>query len=348
MRPALLTIPFLFAIARGDTARADAGGAPASEALRGYVLVWHDAPFYADASDTSAHIRVAALPARKAGHAVPMHVVSTSGAFVEVEPVDDVHCTWSRLATTDDIAQLKLFVKRSDLAPVITRPHAKKFADGTSISLKAGVPVVAQADGWYAAALRGDELPVEVPAAAVGWSYTPERTKAITAITGRDFALAPRTKVTLGERTVVLTDAPTASSVERRGATALYAMEDRCVAATVAAPGANVRDSDEDTAEISTGGGYGVLDLRHEDYLPIGTPLVVDKRQVAMVVKPIYLPTAGTGKTVCFDRRIKLATALLPPSTDELDDRLRVCAATARVVHEKLRSSRSANGTTGR
>ncbi|MBX3162792.1 MAG: hypothetical protein KF773_42915 [Deltaproteobacteria bacterium] len=342
MRPALLTLPLLFAVAE---ARADA---PASEPLRGYVLVWHDATLYADASDTAPHVRVAAtLPARRAGHAFPMRVVSAGGAFVEVEPSGDVHCTWSRIATTDDIGQLRLFVRRSDLAPVVTRAHAKKFADGTAIQLRPGVPVVAQAGGWYAAGLRGDELPVEVPAASVGWSYTPEREKP-RSITGHEFELAPKTKVTLGDRSVTLNAAPSATSAERRGATVMYAMEDRCIAATVAAPSASVRDSDEDASDIATGGGYGVLDLRQEDYLPAATPLFVDKRQVAISTKPIYLHARGTAKTVCFERRIKLATAMLPPSTDEIDDRLRLCAATTRVVHEKLRSSRSANGTTGR
>ena len=343
MRLAFATTMLLLALTTG--ARADA---PATEALRGYVLVWHDAPLFADANDKAPQIRVAAaLPARKAGHAVPMRVVSVSGVFVEVEPVDDVHCTWSRLATTDDIGQLKLFVKRSDLAPMVVKPYAKTFADGTRIALRPGVPVVALADGWYAAGLRGDDFPAEVPASAIGWSYLPERDKP-RAITGKDFTLAPRTKVTLGDRSFALAAAPLASSVERRGATTIYAIEDRCVSVAVAAPTSSVKDSDEEDDGIATGGGYGVLDLRHEDYLPIGTSLMVGARQVAITTKPIYLAAPGSGKTVCFDRRLKLATAMLPPSTDEIDDRLRLCAASTRVVHEKLRSSRSANGTTGR
>jgi hypothetical protein len=342
MRQALVTTTLLLTLTAG--ARADA---PATEALRGYVLVWHDAPLFADASDKAPQIRVAALPVRKAGHAVPMRVVSVAGAFVEVEPVDDLHCTWSRIATTDDIGQLKLFVRRTDLAPMVVKPYAKTFPDGTRIALKPGVPVVALPDGWYAAALRGDDFPAEVPAASIGWSYTPERDKPRT-ITGKDFTLVPRTKVTLGDRTFALASAPLASSVERRGSTTLYAIEDRCMSVAVAAPSTSVKDSDEEDDGIATGGGYGVLDLRQEDYLPIGTSLMIGTRQVAITTKPIYLAAPGSGKTVCFDRRVKLATAMLPPATDELDDRLRLCAATTRVVHEKLRSSRSANGTTGR
>jgi hypothetical protein len=231
---------------------------------------------------------------------------------------------------------------------MVVKTYAKTFADGTRIALRPGVPVVALADGWYAAALRGDDFPAEVPAASIGWSYLPERESKARTITAKDFKLAPRTKVTLGDRSFAPAAAPLASSIERKGATTLYAIEDRCVAVAVAAPSTSVKDSDEEDDGIATGGGYGVLDLRHEDYLPIGTSLMVGARQVAMTTKPIYLAAVPSGKTVCFDRRIKLATAMLPPSTDEIDDRLRVCAATTKVVHEKLRSSRSANGTTGR
>src|SRR5262249_4246355 len=123
-----------------------------AEPLKGNVLVWHDAALYTAPSDNASTARVAVLGGARrdrVGHAMPMHVVATHGSFVEVEILDDPGCTWTRLATTDDIAKLHLFVKRADLAPVLVKPFDKTFADGTRIALRPGVPVVPTTAGAY-------------------------------------------------------------------------------------------------------------------------------------------------------------------------------------------------------
>src|SRR5262245_40800226 len=100
--------------------------APANAKLAGSVLVWIDAPFYLAPRADAPSLQFAQLDARKdrVGHAVPMRVVAARGAFVEVEtPVlDDLHntvtdCAWHAIAPANDLGRLRLFVRRSDLAP---------------------------------------------------------------------------------------------------------------------------------------------------------------------------------------------------------------------------------------
>jgi len=314
-----------------------------AEVLAGNVLVWQDATLYSDTTDAAQQLHIGA-PGRHVGQVVPMHVLASHGDFVEVEPGDDAECTTSRVETTDDVAHVRLFVKRADLAPVLTKPYAKEFDDGTRIALRPGMPVLAAADGTIAVAIRGGEVTAEIPAASIGHAYRLDKAKS-KAISGHDLALAANTPVTLGGRNLSL-GAMLAAGVERKGATTLFAIEDRCVALTVAAPSKAVKDSDdEDSAGVGAGSGMGVLDLRNEDYLPIGTALSAGGHQVAIAAKPIYLPGKPSGKTVCVDRRIRLVSAGEP---GDVDDKLHLCAPSAKVVHERMRSASSANGTTGR
>src|SRR5262245_28147018 len=116
-----------------------------TDVLSGNVLVWHDAALYTDASDAAQTVHVAKLDAARkdrVGHVVPMHVLGTKGAFVEVEPFATRDCTWSQLMTHDDVAKLRLFVRRDDLAPVLVKPFTKSFADGCKVALRPGMAVV--------------------------------------------------------------------------------------------------------------------------------------------------------------------------------------------------------------
>jgi hypothetical protein len=74
----------------------------------------------------------------------------------------------------------------------------------------------------------------------------------------------------------------------------------------------------------------------------------VGGRAIALVAKPIYLPAAPSGKTVCVDRRVWVDAEILPPKTADLDDKLRLCAPAAKVIHDRYRRAASANGTTQR
>jgi hypothetical protein len=354
MKPVLcLSLLCAAATAAADPA-ADPEGAADGEAISGSVLVWHDATFSTEPTDTAATLKLGALAKprkERVGRVLPMRVVSTKGAYVEVEPAAELDCTWSRLATTDDVIHLHLFVKRADLAPVLARPFTKTFPDGTKLALKPGVPVVPAADGWYALAVGGNELAAEIPAASVGHSYKLDKPKPAGALAGHEHLLAPHTTVKLGDRALALENLP-AIGVEAKGDTTLFTIEARCATITVAAPSKAVHDSDDEDSSIGSGSGsggaMGVLELRGEDYLPPATPLSVGTRQLAYAGKPIYLVAAPHGKTACFDRRVRIEAIGPADPADSLDDKLHLCAPASKVVHERMRSASSANGTTGR
>jgi hypothetical protein len=295
-------------------------------------------------------VHVATLGPRRdnAGHVVAMRAVASHGAFVEVELVDDAGCTWTRMSTTDDIAKLHLFVKRGDLAPVLTKPFDKTFADGTRIALRPGTPVVPTNSG-FAVSVRGHVLDAEVPAASVGHAYAPEKAKAL-AVTAHEFAVTG--KATVGDQAVSL-DGMRAIASEARGASTLVTFEERCMSLAALAPTKAVRQLDDEEAEVdSGGGGLATLDLRDSSYIPPATPLASGSgRQIAYAAKPIYLMAAPSGKNACIDRRVRLTTVLAgAPAVDvgDVDDHLRLCTPASKVVHEKMRSARSANGSFGR
>jgi len=339
MRVFALSMVLVPVVAFAET-RVEPPGASDAEPLRGNVLVWHDAAFYVEPSETAATVHVATLAARKdlAGHVVPMHVLATRGAFVEVEPTD-VDCTWSRFTTSDDLAKLHLFVKRADLAPVITKPFDKTFSDGTHVALRPGVAVVPEDNGVYAVSLGGDDLDIEIPPASIGHAYTPERAKPVV-VNAQDYAIAPATKAMLGERPATITRH--ASSIDKRGATMLYTIDSRCAAVTVAVPSGAVSavDDGDDTSVLSEGR-MGMIDVHGTDYFPAATTLSTPTgTPIATAAKKIYLPGSGMGKQACFDRRMWIdAPSSLAPDRDGVDDKVRLCAPASKVAHDKVRTS---------
>lgn len=331
-------------------------GASDSETLKGNVLVWNDTTFYTDASDDATTVHAASLlGARKdaAGEVVAMKIISvTKTGFVEVEPAAELDCTWSRLQTSDDLAQLHLFVKRADLAPVLVDNFSKNYNDGSRVALKPGMPLVPTSDGKYVVGVRGHgDIAIELSAQSVGHSYTPEKAaKAATTIGDREYELVPKTPVNLGDTSMVL-EGQRAIGIEPRGVQTLFSIKTKCAALDVVAPSKSVReisDDEEDLIEVSSG--LAVMDLRDSDYIPQGTILSTPSgRAIAAAAKPIYLMSAPHGKTACIDRRIKIGIyqgeALEPKDGD---DKIKVCAPATRVLHEHVRSSSSANGTTRR
>ena len=331
--------------------RSEPTGASDAETLKGNVLVWIDATFYTEASDTATTLHAASLAAARKdaiGEVVPMKIISVTKGFVEVEPATELDCTWSQFQTTDDLARVRLFVKRADLAPVLVEPFTKTFADGSRIALRPGVALGATADGKSVLGVRGGEVVVELPATAIGHAYTPDKTKAVAAMSDREYELAPKTTVALGDRSTVL--AGRAAGIERRGDTTVFSIKTRCVALDAVAPSKAVHAIDDDESSLEPSSGLAVLDLRDHDYIPAGTPLSTPSGHViAAAAKPIYLMSAPRGKTACFDRHTRIGVVggdAAEPTAG--DDKLRLCAPSGRVIHERMRSASSANGTTGR
>ncbi|HEY5926159.1 MAG TPA: hypothetical protein VIV11_30950 [Kofleriaceae bacterium] len=321
--------------------KTDPSSAPDGKALRGSVLVWHDATLYTAPVDSASTLQLATFEgARKdhVGHVVAMKVVASKGAFVEIELAGAEDCTWSRVVVPDDLARVRLFVKRADIAPVVIKPFTKTFADGTAINVGVGTPVIATDAGTYMVSLRGDELEVDVPATSVGHAYAAAKATR-TVIAGETLALAAATKATLGDRTLTLS-ARQAAPGERRGEQTIVAVDDRCVMARVMVASTTLGEVDDTTIDVGTGsGGNDVMSLRDECYLPKLTPLSVGTRMVAVAAKPIYLHAEPMGKNACIQRAIKIESALAINLTD---DRLRVCAPATKVMRDRMRSARSA------
>jgi hypothetical protein len=344
----LIAYSLFLTLAVSGTALASSKLEPAGPAeaptLKGNVLVWHDALLFADPSETARTLQLATFDVTRkdrVGHVVAMKVIAGKGAFVEVElAAVEEECTWSRIVLPDDLARVRLFVRRADIAPVLVKPYAKSFADGTSISLAVGTPVVATDAGTYIVSLRGDEVELDVPAASVGYAYVPP--KATTSINGmgQTIALAASTKAVLGNRELVFSAAWNGAPVEKRGESAVVAIEDRCMTAHLVVPAKAISQVDESTIEVTTNDETkksSVLSLRDDVVIPKLTPLSIGDRQVAVAAQHIFLHQAPTGKHACIQRTIKLESALEIKATDA---KLRVCAPAASVAREVRRNAR--------
>lgn len=210
-----------------------AATASAEPQLAGNVLVWVDAPLYLDANAGGTSIRIAALDRGRdqdVGYVFPMHVVGVHGDFLEVEPTDDIECAWWRIVRPDGLASLRLFVQRSDLAPVVTKAFAATFKDGSRIAVQPGTAVL---DGKVA--FHDGVVPAAIPTASQGVAYAPHAITPVPPRGKRTFLLDEKTDVTLGKDTFSF--GPwVASSAEQRGKRMLVQLTARCMTATVSAP----------------------------------------------------------------------------------------------------------------
>ena len=100
------------------------------------VLVWLDAKLATDA--TGGDTLSLATTKRDLGNAMVMHVVSTSGDLVEIEPVKALACTAYRIDPPGELATLRLYVAQADLAPVVTTAWRDTWKDGGFIALEGG------------------------------------------------------------------------------------------------------------------------------------------------------------------------------------------------------------------
>jgi hypothetical protein len=330
-----------------STATADSLDPPAPDAavkLAGHIVVWNDARFFLEADDNGPRLQAGVLQGlrnRNLGHVLPMRVLGTSGDFIEVEPVAGVDCTWTRLPQPEDLDKLRVFVKRSDIAPVVAKPFSKNYKDGTSVAVWPGLPVLPGGDtGLYRVTFGGKTLWAPVPSSSIGYSYAfgaPPVAKR-----GPDkFRIDDGTKVTLGERTFDLADMLTVPAVEKRGATSFVQLVSTCLKLRVAVPSKDVQESS--FAGVGPGGGGRGLGYGERWVLPKGTPLYSPsmKRQVAVVASPIDVRKPEASATnACIVRPFVLDHPdYLAPQTDPPKpvQNLMVCAKLESVVHEPAR-----------
>jgi hypothetical protein len=351
MRSLLACSLLLFSSSAFAGSKLDPVGAAEEKPLKGNVLVWHDATLLSEPSETARTLQLATFDvARKdrVGHVVAMKVVAGKGAFIEVELAGDEDCAWSRVVVPDDLARVRMFVRRADIAPALVKPFTKTFADGTQITLGVGTPVVATDASTYVVSLRGDEVEVEIPAASVGHAYVPPKSSSAINGMGQTITIAAATKATFDARPLALTAAWKGAPIEKRGNDAIVAIEDRCITAHVVVPAKSVVEIDESTIDVDTdeGSHSSMLNLRDDVLLPKLTPLSIGERQVAVAAKHIYLHAAPTGKHACIYRAIKIESALEVKRTDA---KLRLCAPAANVAREQRgRPVRPSRGTAQR
>jgi len=238
-------------------------------------LVWADAALYLDANPSGPSVRFGTLDQgreKDVGHVVPMHVVGGQGELVEVEPTADVECTWWRVVKPDGLDNVRLFVKRSDLAPVLTKPFKATFNDGTSISLEVGVPVLDNK-----VAFNRGVVPVAIPSSSLGMAYAPHKIAAVTKPDKKKFLLDQATDVKLGTATFPL--GPWVSPVATaRGDRMLVSIAARCMAAVISAPKARVHANIAINQAIEGAASHRpIANGAATHYLPAGTKLTSEK-----------------------------------------------------------------------
>ncbi|MBX3155444.1 MAG: hypothetical protein KF773_05565 [Deltaproteobacteria bacterium] len=307
-----------------------------STSLSGDALVWEDATFFLEPWDNGASVKISTIGRRfdEVGRAIPIRIVDASmKRFVEIALPDRLDCAWRRWAPDARIDALRLFVKREDLAPVLTRPFAAKASDGTEIKLGVGMPVAPTPSGAYTIATRGDKLRLPIPHASIGWTYTANTKLVEPEVPGtgpKVYRLDRSIPVKLlGDeltpRAFWYSPEPT-----RVNDQALLRWASRCVEMTVLAPNAAVRPQDRPRV---------LAPVKPSDppprptgyYIPSGAPLATSTgREVGVAAKAIPV-SAPSGDTSCFDALLSATKVDETTYPQTLSRTYRVCTP-ARLV----------------
>jgi hypothetical protein len=314
-----------------------AAGEPSEEKLAGSVLVWHDAMFYVEADDSKGQFQLAQLPGPRkesVGYVVPMRVVGTKDDFVEVEagPYD---CAWTRLPAPDDLARLRLFVKRTDLAPVVKQGHWKTYPNNTGVVVQPGLPVSPDGPGRYRVPVEGVALGVLIPPANVGLSYRfyggAVKSKAA------KYQIVNRTPITIANVTVELPAPLPVNTFTKGKETSSISIRSSCVDVRFSVPNAAVIEA---MAGSGTGFKSVVKPIKAAErwLLPKGTPMFSPsmKHQVAVTSRDVEVGKPEGNTNVCFARSIGFEHpdgSLLRSKAPSGNPKLMVCAPATAVKH---------------
>lgn len=325
---------------------------PPEERLRGTVLAWADATFFLGPTETAQSVQLARFTGSRRDHigeVVPLRVVAARGAMVEVKtPRRDAtgnyvtDCAWFGVGAPNDFDDLRLFVRRSDLAPVVRSPHAQAFPDGSAVYLAPGTPVLPLSAGGYLASLLQTTLTVPLPAAVVGysyttiptahafeWSFSAKRARPVlreAAVRAVRWEVRPGSTASFAGASFDLSERLRflAEQIERRGNLTLAASDARCGAMVISAPAASIESLPADQAGATDGGmgmGIGTLESAGEIwYLEAGTPLATKPGfQITRARKRILVKKPASGTTqVCIERSLHITSSyLLGPILDD-------------------------------
>ena len=146
----------------------------------GYVLIWADARVFSSAQldEASALGRLAYRPENwraSGGEVVPMRVAGFHGAAVEIETLSTEeareHCD-GRVRSSMSAYQVRMFVPRTEIVPVVAREFEEEFDDGSVAFLPPGTAIRPTEDGLLARLAGGAiEVPVDDRLDHIGLSY---------------------------------------------------------------------------------------------------------------------------------------------------------------------------------
>lgn len=304
-RPIRVRLPPPVVITIGD-AELDVPGLDAPD-LRGDALVWEDATFYFEPWTGGASVRFASLGRNRTGQvgrAVPVRILDSSmRSFVEIELPDRADCTWRRLAADPRVDGTRLFVRREDLAPVLTRPYSAQFSDGTRIRLQPGLPVAPLPSGDYLIALKSDRLRLPIPHASVGYRYRPVKVGDADPRPGKLVRIDRGARVTLGSDGFDVRSRWVIAAPDGKQDPAVIELATRCVELTATVdrralhPSPMYRVSPPPALRAPPTSGWTV---------PAGAPLsTTGGREIGVARRPFGV-AAPTAEAACFDARYAL------------------------------------------
>lgn len=303
----LLLVPARTAAADDEL---DVPGLDAAD-LRGDALVWEDATFFLEPWESGAKIPAFNSFGRRrdeVGRAVPVRIVdSTSRTFVEIELTGRADCTWRRLEIDRRVDHLRLFVRREDLAPMLVKPFATQYSDGTRVKLAPGVPIVPTAAGDYFVAVKQDKLRLPIPHASVGYLYKATKVGDPEPAPGKFVRLDRTVSVKIGDDAFSMRSSWVAPAPEKRGTDeTLVTWKARCLELVVSVPSQALRPTETprpipqapQPAPVATSG------WRVPPGVPMSTP---GGREVAVASAAIGVPAPTAGATTaCTDLRFSL------------------------------------------
>jgi FKBP-type peptidyl-prolyl cis-trans isomerase len=301
--------------------------------LRGDAMVWEDAVFYLEPSESGPSVRFATFSRgrrEEVGRAIPVRIVASMRTFVEIEPQAALGCASRRLEVDPRVEALRLFVKRDDLSPVLTKPYSATFSDGTGVRIAAGMPVWPTPSGLYTVSARGDKLRLAVPHASVGYLFPGARVPEPEKPTGPLVRVDRMTSVKVGGEPLETRAGWLAPRPTKPGDTQLLRWTARCIELTVAVPATAVRPATW-TAPYRP---YepGIPAAKLPQHVLRGTPLLTPAgREVAVAADRIEVdaPTGTAGG--CFEARLAMSRIDDPPQ-GPVTRTTKLCANEAHVI----------------
>ncbi len=309
MRWPVFVFVLVLALKAGVAAADDELDIPGLDAadLRGDALVWEDASFYFEPWEGGLSAKFASFGRTRreeVGRAVPVRIVdSTMRSFVEIELPNRADCTWRRIEADSRLAGLRVFVKRADLAPVLVKPFAAQYSDGTRIKLAAGTPVMPTASGLYVIAARNDKLRLPIPHGSVGFLYKPGKVLDTEVPPGKIVRVDRSVTAKVGDESFVIRSSWLAPVPVKPTDVALVHWTSRCVDLVAEVPATAVRPAEppRPTPIALRGSVHGTGPV-----IPAGAPLSTQAgREIAVASHDIGVPVP-TAETVCFDAKIVL------------------------------------------